>query len=176
MIDIRIARPEDADAVARLAAATFPLACPDNVPEAEIAAFIANDLAPARFAEHLADPDRTILLATEDGEPQAYAMLVRTEPYDEQVRLNLTVRPTVEISKFYVAPEAHGLGLADQLMEACLDQARAHGAKGVWLGVARENARANRFYERQGFTVVGSKNFSIGDLRIDDDNLRERIL
>ena len=53
--------------------------------------------------------------------------------------------------------------------------ARARGAAGVWLGVNEENARANRFYQKQGFALVGRKRFLVGD-RWEDDFVREHVL
>jgi diamine N-acetyltransferase len=45
----------------------------------------------------------------------------------------------------------------------------------MWLGVNQENARANRFYEKNGFAQVGIKHFLVGD-RLEDDYVRERAL
>ena len=51
----------------------------------------------------------------------------------------------------------------------------ATGARSVWLGVNNENARANRFYEKHGFAIVGDKHFRLGD-RMEDDYVRELVL
>ena len=48
--------------------------------------------------------------------------------------------------RFYVHPEHHGSGTARLLMEHTLSAATATGARGAWLGVSEENARANAFY------------------------------
>jgi RimJ/RimL family protein N-acetyltransferase len=41
--------------------------------------------------------------------------------------------------------------------------------------VNEENARANRFYEKNGFAKVGTKRFLVGE-RYEDDFVRERVL
>jgi ribosomal protein S18 acetylase RimI-like enzyme len=173
--EIRIASPEDAAALSEVASATFPLACPPGTDEGDIARFIATDLTVERFARHLADPTRAIVLATGDGGPLGYSLVMLGEP-EEQVRVSLTVHPSVELNKFYVAPRAHGNGLASRLMDASVELARANGAAGVWLGVSSRNPRANRFYEKQGFHIVGTKTFAMGEHTFDDDFVRERIL
>jgi ribosomal protein S18 acetylase RimI-like enzyme len=61
-------------------------------------------------------------------------------------------------------------------MDASVELARANGASGVWLGVSSRNPRANRFYEKQGFRVVGTKTFAMGEHTFDDDFIRERVL
>ncbi len=83
---IRDAGPEDAAALARVAATTFPLACPPHVTAEAIADFIAEHLSEARFGEYLVDPARRLLLL-EAGEEDAaddavagYAMVVHGAP------------------------------------------------------------------------------------------------
>ena len=53
--------------------------------------------------------------------------------------------------------------------------ARDRGAQGMWLGVNQLNARAQAFYTRSGFAVVGTKHFQVGG-RLEDDYVLERPL
>jgi ribosomal protein S18 acetylase RimI-like enzyme len=146
------------------------------VTEAAIAAFLEANLSEARFDAYLVDPARDVFVAEQDdGELVGYTMLVAGEPTDADVAAAITTRPTVELSKCYVAPDSHGAGVAAELVAASLDAARERGAAAMWLGVNQHNARANRFYEKQGFTLVGTKRFLVGD-RYEDDFVRERIL
>jgi len=55
----------------------------------------------------------------------------------------------------YVAPAWRGQGLADALIEACLDWARARGVTVAKLGVVTTNTPAIRCYARCGFHVYG---------------------
>ncbi|GHS89130.1 N-acetyltransferase [Actinomycetota bacterium] len=172
---IRPAVPTDADALAAVAAVTFPLACPPGSTPADQAEFIAAHLSRARFAEYLADPARDLLVAEDGGGIVGYTMLVTGEPTDADVRAALTLRPTVELSKCYVLPGHHGQGVAAALMAASLDAARARTAAGVWLGVNAQNLRAQAFYRRSGFAVIGTKHFVVGS-RLEDDLVLERAL
>ncbi len=171
---VRTAVPDDVPALATVAAATFALACPPSMTPDRIDRFVAEVLSPHRFRDYLADPARTVLLA-EGDEPLGYAMLVHGEPADEDVRAAVTARPTVELSKIYVLPAAHGTGAAGALMVAGLAWAAGRGAAGVWLGVNQQNARAQRFYAKSGFAVVGTKQFDVGG-RLEDDFVMERRL
>lgn len=173
---VRLATASDAAALAQIAAITFPLACPPDATEEAKASFIAEQLSPERFAEYLADPARRLLLAEDvAGAPVGYTMLIAGEPADADVAACLTARPSTELSKCYVHPDHHGARVAADLVAASVDRARADGAAAVWLGVNQQNARANRFYEKNGFVRIGSKRFRLGD-RWEDDFVRERVL
>ncbi|WP_202566021.1 GNAT family N-acetyltransferase [Agreia sp. COWG] len=174
-VEVRRAISQDAAQLARVAAVTFPLACPPHTTDEAKAAFIASHLDLASFERYLADPARDILIAEADGEAIGYTMLVFAEPSDLDVASVLTRRPSIELSKFYVMPGHHGQGVASTLMAATLDAAHSRGAAAIWLGVNEENARANRFYEKNGFERVGTKRFLVGD-NYEDDFVRERAL
>jgi ribosomal protein S18 acetylase RimI-like enzyme len=160
---VRPARADEADAIAALAAVTFPLACPPSSTPEDHAAFITANLTTAHFAAHLADAARDLLVADDDGTLVGYTLLVAGEPYDAGVAALVPLRPAVELSKCYVLPGRHGGGVAAPLMTASLDAARARGAAGVWLGVNGENLRAQAFYRRSGFEPVGERTFQVGD-------------
>jgi ribosomal protein S18 acetylase RimI-like enzyme len=175
MLTVRAATASDAVELARVAAVTFPLACPPSSTEIRQADHIARWLSRERFAEYAADPGRLVLLAEVDGEAAGYTMLVFGEPDDADVLASLRITPTAELSKCYVMPDHHGQGVASALMDASLAAARTRGVAGIWLGVNNENARAQRFYAKSGFEKVGSKRFLMGDT-YEDDFVMERSL
>jgi GNAT superfamily N-acetyltransferase len=52
----------------------------------------------------------------------------------------------------FVLPSARGTGVADLLIEACIDECRRHGAAKLGWQTARDNTRAQAVYERVGAT------------------------
>ena len=193
-VQIRPAGEADAAALAALAAVTFPLACPPSTTPEAIADFIARNLTAGRFAEYLADPSRTLLVAVPDSATEAgaalaaspeiaatgglvgWSMLIATEggePSDPDAAAAVSARPAIELSKMYAHPAAHGSGIAGELMRATLEEVARGDASVVWLGVNQENARAIRFYEKHGFRIVGTKRFLVGE-RWEHDYVLER--
>lgn len=162
----------DADLLHELAARTFGLACPPGTLQADIDAFVARHLSRESFRSYLADPDRILLVAEEDGVPLGYSMLVGGPIADPGVAATVSAatdeKTSVELSKFYLAPDRHGSGAAATLMAATLDAAAATGAESCWLGVNQQNERAGKFYQKQGFEVIGVKRFLVGDAWHDD--------
>ena len=176
-VKVRPATADDIGVLASVAAATFRLACPPSVTEESMALFVRDVLSRERFVEYLADPSRALFVAErpEVAGAVGYAMVVVGEPADDDVRAVITHRPTAEVSKIYVLPDAHGGGVSRLLMAASLEAARAAGAQGVWLGVNQLNVRAQKFYAKSGFTRIGTKRFLVGR-RYEDDYVFEQRL
>jgi GNAT superfamily N-acetyltransferase len=69
----------------------------------------------------------------------------------------------------WVSPARRGQGVADRLVAAACDLARARGATRAALWVADANPRAQAFYRRLGFALSGER----GLLRDDDPDSGE---
>ncbi len=147
----------DTEELAAVAAQTFPLACPPSTGPENIASFIDANLSVERFREYLADPQRAILTAAQDGRIVGYAMLVRD-----------VVGDTAELSKIYVLPDYHGKGVSTALLARTLAVAEEWDVRRLWLGVNQKNQRAQRFYAKSGFQVNGTRTFQVGGRREND--------
>ena len=170
---IRTATADDAGSLAELAAVTFPLACPPGSDPKDIEAHLAGTLSTDNFRAYLSDASATVLVIDVDGGLRGYSLLVARPAHDPDVASVLTELPSTELSKCYVHPDHHGLGAAAELMHASIRAAAAAGARGLWLGVNSQNARAIRFYEKSGFRRVGTKSFKLGST-VEHDFLMER--
>ncbi|ONM47718.1 GNAT family N-acetyltransferase [Nocardia donostiensis] len=153
----------DAEALSGVAAATFPLACPPGASADDIEIFIGDVLSGDKFGEYLTDPSRTVLKAVCEGEIVGYAMLKGGKPADPALAAAVELDPVLEVSKMYVLPGHHGSGVSTALMQAALERAREDGYAGLWLGVNQKNTRAQRFYAKHGFVVVGTRTFDVGN-------------
>jgi GNAT superfamily N-acetyltransferase len=175
-ITVRRARPGDEAALHKLAAETFGLACPPGTLQADVDDFVARHLSEQRFTEYLTDPARIVLLASPgDGDPIGYSLLNRGPIADADVRALVDEATTIELSKFYVLLDSHGRGVAATLMAATLEAAAGTGAATVWLGVNQKNVRAAKFYTKNGFDIIGTKHFLVGE-QWHDDHVRLRPL
>lgn len=74
----------------------------------------------------------------------------------------------VELKRLYVDPAALGGGLGQRLFDHVRDDARAQGADLLWLCVYAGNARARRFYARQGLVEIGRVPYRFVD-QVEDD-------
>lgn len=106
---------------------------------------------------------------TDAGSPEAasgplgYALLARGVPDDPDVAAAVGPGEAVELSKIYVHPAAQGTGVASVLMTATTGAAALLGpGLPLWLGTNGHNARAQAFYRKHGFAVVGGRTYVVG--------------
>ncbi len=64
---------------------------------------------------------------------------------------------TAKLRLFLLVPEARGRGLGRQLLDLCLDHARAHGFKRMTLWTHESHRAACALYLKAGFTCAASK-------------------
>ena len=152
----RAGRP-DARQLSSLAEATFRDAFEaTNTPE-NMALHCRTSYGEAIQAAEVADPDMVTLVCESQGTLLGFAQL----RWGGAPSCVVAADPG-EIQRLYVAREFHGLGVARQLMRACLDEMRARRADVVWLGVWEHNPRAIAFYRKFGFAEVGEHIFPLG--------------
>ena len=96
-------------------------------------------------------------MAEADGEPIGFARLRRGEVPD-----CVTGPGPLELQRIYVLRAWLGLKAGPALLQRCLEEARALGARTLWLGVWERNERALAFYRRHGFVEVGDHTFMVG--------------
>jgi GNAT superfamily N-acetyltransferase len=156
---IRRAEPADASALAAFGERTFREAFgPANSP-ANTDQYVRGVYGEAMQSAELADPDVTTLVAVDvEGALAGYAQVRRgtTAP-------GVGVDNACELWRFYVDQPWQGQGLAAELMAAVRHNALDAGCVAIWLAVWEHNPRARAFYAREGFRLVGSQPFQLGD-------------
>jgi len=161
---LRRAAASDAATLALVAGATFLEAFAGVLGGRDIVDHCAAKSNATVFGAWLADPASVVTLAeaTQGGAPIGYTVI--TAP-------DLPVEPgqaDTELRRIYMLTGTHGTGLGPALMAQAIADARALGRTRLLLGVYGRNHRAHRFYERQGFTRIGTRQFRVGATLHDD--------
>jgi GNAT superfamily N-acetyltransferase len=162
-VHIRPGLTKDAAALASLAQRTFVDTFGADTSPEDLQAHCAASYGVAQQTAELTSADTITLLADDGGRLVGYAQVRPHEPPP-----CVTVGDVIELHRFYVDAPAHGTGVAQRLMSAVQDAARAAGARHLWLGVWEHNPRAIRFYTKCGFVDVGSHDFVLGTDRQTD--------
>ncbi len=132
-LDVRPARPDDADRVAAIWEHGWQEVHPGEVPAALVEARTS-----ASFRSRAGDRVTDTLVAVVAGAVVGFAMTERDE-----------------VDQVYVAPAGRGAGVAAALLTAAEDRIRSAGHTSAWLAVVGGNARARAFYARQGWRDGG---------------------
>ena len=167
---IRRCSPSDAALLSELGARLFSEAYGPTHPEPELSRYLARSFSVESVREAISDDSVTMFVAEDfSSRPIGYAFLRKTN----QRPAGVVSSNSFEVVRFYVEGAAQGRGVGAALMEECLEESRRRGADTVWLQVWKEAPWAVRFYERMGFSAVGSAPFYFGD-QIGDDHIMSR--
>ncbi|MEN3313060.1 MAG: hypothetical protein V7645_2389 [Actinomycetota bacterium] len=96
----------------------------------------------------IADPDREgvqLIARTYQTEAVGFATVYWT--WDTLIAARAGI-----MHDLFVLPSARGTGVADRLIDACVDECRRHGAAKLGWQTARDNTRAQAVYQRVGAT------------------------
>lgn len=168
MIVHRDATPADAAALDALFDSVFCDTFAHLYRSEDLAAFLAS-FGIADWEMQLRDPSFAVRIAEADCVPVGY---VKIGP------MKLPVEPgcaSMLLDQLYVRGEHHGGGIARQLMDWAIEEARRRGAKALYLTVFIDNHRARRFYDRYGFSDVGRYAFMVGN-QADKDIIMRKAL
>lgn len=154
---VRRATPSDVAALTAFGRRVFAQTFEAGNDPTDLRAYLDGSYVETRQQEELADPGIDTLLVESGAALIAFAQLRDGPPGD-----GVTGPGPIELWRFYVDFDWHGRGVAQMLMTAVEDAVRARGGSTLWLGVWERNVRAQAFYRKQGFTVVGSQIFTLG--------------
>ncbi|UJR85090.1 GNAT family N-acetyltransferase [Sandaracinus amylolyticus] len=155
---IRLAHRDDADALARVHVEGWRWGYRGLLPDAFLDGLSVRDRA-ARWRDILARdaPRERTWIALDDHDAQGFVSIGPGRDVPEDVG---------ELYAMYVTSRSAGTGVARTLMSHALDALRVDSGRAI-LWVLEHNARARRFYEREGWRADGAtQRDTIGGLEV----------
>ena len=125
--------------------------------QTDLADYLDRTFAVAKIRNSLGEPDNRYWLAFRQDLPVAYAKLKHPSP-----TALLPGEDPAQLQKIYVLRDFLALGIGQALLAEVLDHAARRSLKTIWLDVLKQNTRAIRFYDRQGFLPLGDDTYTIG--------------
>jgi ribosomal protein S18 acetylase RimI-like enzyme len=147
---IRTADHGDAESISVFAVQTYVAAFGHSFSSDDLRARIENELSPAAFASALRND--VVLLA------EASRLLVG---YAQFGAGRVGVGVDAELRRLYVQEGLQSQGIGSRLMDAALARPVLAGEREISLDVWVLNPRAQQFYARYGFRVVGEREFKV---------------
>jgi len=156
-ISIRTAGPVDAELLIELGRTSFYEAFAEETAPEDMADHLRTAFKIEDITEQL-DNDKSLFIILEIGSLAAgYAYLQPENPPD----CVKTPNP-IQLVRLYLRKDYYGRNVGNSLMHACLETARSRGFKAVWLSSWELNHRANAFYKKWEFEIVGRAKFKVG--------------
>lgn len=165
---IRDASPADLSAIDRVFRQSFCDTFAHLYRPEDLAAFLA-DFTPQAWSDEFTDARYRFRVAETHGEVIGF---VKLGPSALPVETN---KRAVELRQIYVLKEHHGSGIAAELSDWAIEEARRQGFEELYLTVYVDNHRARRFYERYGFEAVGRYDFMVGSHADEDVIMRKQL-
>ena len=154
---IRKAHRQDAELLVELGKRTFREAfAAQNSPE-DMATHLRATFSLDNIKTQLDNKDTLYLISDFQAEPVGYAYL-----YPTQTPAAIKDPIAIQLIRFYLLEKCYGLGVGNTLMQSCLAESSARGYRAVWLSSWELNGRANAFYRKWQFKVVGRQKFVVG--------------
>lgn len=155
---IRKANCSDAKQLSQIAEETFRVTFSAMNTVSDMDAHCARSYSEAIQSAEIFDPNMMTLLCEDEGRLIGFAQL-RWGGAPDCVSAKLPG----EIQRLYVVSHWHGKGIAQELMNACIDKLKQRGSDVIWLGVWEKNPKAISFYKKFGFVEVGDHVFPLGN-------------
>jgi ribosomal protein S18 acetylase RimI-like enzyme len=158
-LTIRRANAADAEAIALLGRITFRETFGSLFADHadDLRAYLDHTFAVGKLRASLALPRSAYWVALLDDLPVAYAKLKHPSPTS-----HLTEQTPAQVQKIYVLREFLHQGIGRPLLHRMLEEAALRQAGAVWLDVLKQNVRAIRIYEQNGFSALGQDTYTIG--------------
>jgi len=163
-LQFRRAAQSDAELLAAFARTVFiETFSARNTPE-NMTHYLNASLTNEKILEEILDPENTFVLVEHQQVIIAYYKLtVGFETIHPSIPALFLEKASIMLERFYVDFAWHGSIVAKQMMQHCLDLAASLQKDCIWLGVWENNFRAQKFYQKWNFEIVGSHPFVMGD-------------
>ena len=157
-VGIRIATERDAKHISILGKRTFSDTFGHLFRDpSDLDTYLENTFSVAKMGSSLLKARNVFWIALVDETPVGYAKL----KLDSSTSF-IDINSICQLQKIYVLKEYLSLKIGTALQSQLLLKAKTLGYAYIWLSVLNSNDRAIHFYKKNGFTIMGDHNFTIG--------------
>ncbi len=150
---IRAATINDAPTIAALAGAVWVANYATEGVTTAIAGYVLTEFTEAKIRHDMAETNRRFWLVEEMG-CVAFADVILDQKFD-----TLEASRPAELNRIYVLEAFCGQGVGRKLLDAVKEDVFSLGFDALWLSVWARNQRALKFYEKCGWTRIGTLDF-----------------
>ena len=156
MIDIQKATVKDAELIAQLGKKTFYESHGHSAPKTDIDIFVLKYYTTEAVLEDFKNPKVEYNLITYNKNVVGFSKIEISS-----TDANITEQNVTKLARLYLLEGYHGKNLGATLFNFNIDLSKSKKDKGIWLHVWVENKKAVRFYQKNGFKIVGTHDYVI---------------
>jgi ribosomal protein S18 acetylase RimI-like enzyme len=169
-VKIRDALPPDVDLLIQLGKRCFYEAFNDVTAPEDMEAYLTSTFQQSEIEKQVRD-DRSLIFIAEIGSDPAGYVYSHPAITPDCVK----DKASIKLERLYLRRRYYGRAVGDALMQTSIEEFRLKGYQTVWLSSWESNDRANAFYKKWGFMVVGHQKFTVGS-DIQNDYILSRTL
>ncbi len=154
---IRTAGPSDAELLVELGRVSFYEAFSEETAAPDMADYLQTAFKVEDIKAQLNNGQSLFIIIEIDASAAGYAYLHPGIPPD-----CVKDPDTIQLVRLYLRRKYYAHDIGNTLMKACLAEALARGYRSVWLSSWELNRRANSFYKKWNFRIVGRTKFKVG--------------
>jgi len=154
---IRRASRQDAELLVELGKRAFYEAFAEQTAPEDMTAYLQTTFSIEETTTQLNNKESLYLIIELQADSVGYAYLYPTRPPE-----CIKDPKAIQLIRFYLLKKCYGLGVGNTLMQTCIDESYVRGYRSVWLSSWELNGRANAFYKRWHFKVIGRQKFRVG--------------
>ena len=154
---IRLVKSQEVEDLVKIGRHTFIEAFSAQNSEEDLLLYVDSAFTTEQMSQQIKNPFCEHYFAVIEDHIIGYLKLntgsAQTEKQDDEA---------LEVERIYVLKNFIGQGIGQSLLDKAFQRSREKGCKAIWLGVWNKNERAIRFYQKNGFKVVGQHVFLLG--------------
>ena len=154
---MRKALATDADLLVKLGKRCFYEAFNDVTAPDDMEAYLRATFQKTAIENQLVDDRSLIFIAEVDADPAGYVYSHPASPPE-----CVSDKAAIKLERLYLRKRYYGRAVGDALMQISIEESRSRGYQSIWLSSWELNDRANAFYKKWGFKVVGNQKFTVG--------------
>lgn len=166
MIEFKIADIGFAEELVKFWRVSFLQAYSEIHSNENIEAYFAQSYTTAEAQRILSDKHFICIKANREGKTVGIAIINhRRCPLKKELNAS-------ELKHLYLLSSEYGSGLAQEMVEKVFQISEDAGKSAVWLSVSKLNVRAQRFYQKLGFDLMGNGD----DIKVGDELLPSLVM
>ena len=147
-LTIRPASQKDIEAIRKIAFETWPLAYEKILGKEQLSYMLDRMYSVVSLMEQM-NGHHSFFIAIQDIKPIGFASY------------SVIDKTIFKLQKLYVLPGKQKTGVGQKLLQSVENEAKKQGGNRLQLNVNRNNI-SRQFYERNGFSIIGSDDIDIG--------------